>query len=164
MATYHDLDSVFEAVTGLLDSIAQRERLADAELRSWRTQGSGIPVVTLKWKGEESIHRNIHFSVLDEPTEAIAEIEVNAWFDTIVTRRRGKPRPRRVRRMVSTEVGTIHRLERLETYRVLIELSSLLSQAFSTVSEIQPEDLQETERDPRGDDPGPIELESWLGE
>lgn len=180
MANYHDLTMLFEAATDVFTAIIQREALSNVAINQWVRRDIGVPVLTMGWKAEDDIGRNLHISVIDEPNKVVAEIEVNAWQD-IVQRVNKRGATKIIRRMINEGIDTLRHIEEHDRQWLLGELNAVLWQAYGVVSRIRQETLlQEPTRERReGDpgpirrlsmqepgegDPGPIRVERWLGE
>jgi hypothetical protein len=164
MAEYHDLSLFFETSRTILSQIIERNNLPDSSINKSVRNDLGVPFLTLKWQTQDGVARSIHVGVIDEPWEAIAEIEINVWKD-IEKRKKKGGKPRKFRQILSEGIETLRDIENYDRAKAFQELSAALWQAYAVTSRVDLEDLQnEFERQDDDGDPGPIKVEDWLAE
>jgi hypothetical protein len=139
MAEYDKASTFLGTARAVLSQIIQHNHLSDASINELVRNDLSAPSLTLKWETDGGMaQKNISVSVLREPWESIAEVEIGAWKD--IERREDRGEPRKFRRMVSRGVETLRNIEQYDNDEALHELSAALWYAFAQASQL---DLQE---------------------
>jgi hypothetical protein len=143
MAEYDNASTFLGTAREVLSQIIQHNHLSDASINELVTNDLSVPSLTLKWDADEGMaEKNIIVSVLGEPGESIAEVEIGAWRD-IERREDTGGEPRKFRRMVSKGVETLKNIEQYDSAEALHELNAALWYAFAQASQLDLHEFQD---------------------
>lgn len=77
---YEGLNKALDRIDDVLNLIRREQHLEQDRIEQWNW---GQPQITLSWRGDDDIWRNIHAVMLNphEGVQSPCRIEVNAWRD-----------------------------------------------------------------------------------